>query len=272
MTPQLIVPNRQLVRPQLILPSRFHRRPRHASIVVPTVLVPAEGQGALASLLTRGAVGGGGGFAEVGGGTQRAPHASFGSADFQTLAFPGNVVSGSLLIVGGCVYHGSGTGFDGTVTDTVSTPYTVLAGTTVSGLSSFIAYGLAAASGANTVTVTPAEAKLGYSFAIDEFSGSHATPLDVDGGTSTGTSTTPSDGITTITAGDLIIGVMCDLGEANDTITNNDGTTIGESEDGTATVRFNTMFQIVTTATAYTIDWTTTSQSWIAQTAAFKPA
>lgn len=199
--------------------------------------------------------GGGGAIAEVGSGSQRATQSFSGNS--ATLAYPANVASGSLVVVGGsCWTVGSATASIG-VTDTRSTSYTVKSGT-VGQLRVFIAYGITASGGANTVTVDPAGASSDCGFSIDEFSGVNATPLDVDDGmTNIGNSAAaPSTSITTVAANALIIGVMSYDDTATTGTPGASYTQIGESETGVSSQPFNAEFRIVTTGTAYTVDWT----------------
>lgn len=209
------------------------------------------------------------GIAEVGSGTQRAKTAISSPADSQGLAFPGSVTSGNLITAGG-VYSG-GPSATAVVTSTCSSGLTVQYGPETAGAFTFVAYGLATSSGACTVTVNPSEGSNYISFAIDEFSGVNSTPLDVDGGSSTGTSTTPSDGITTVAANSLIIGVVNWDGQR--TVTPSGSyTTIQEEEDYSSYYTFSMVFRIATTATAYTVDWTLdTSALWATKTTSFKP-
>ena len=204
---------------------------------------------------------------EVGGGTQRAT--APGGSDDRTLAFPGNVGSGNLLIVAGAGFKSGGVAAPG-VTDTLGTSYTVLSAVPFTNGRIFIAYGVSPSAGANTVTIDWAGA-VGNSFSINEYSGQHATPLDVDGGSSTGTSTTPADSLTTLSADDLLIGVVAHDGTS--TITpGTDYTQIGEEEDNTLQDH-GAEFRLVTTAQAYSVNWTLgTSSPWGVYTAAFKPA
>lgn len=211
-------------------------------------------------------------FTEVGGGTQRATATECTIADTCAQAFPGNVTVGNLIIVGGNTYDSSGaTGY--TITDTVGTTYSVLTCTTLTASATatpFIGYGIAAASGANTVTVNPTiDASANQIvFAIDEFSGADASPLDVNGGSSTGSSTTPSDSVTTTALNDLVVGLVGFQTSASVT-PGGAWTQIGE--DQSALDGFNLQFQIATTAQAYTADWTLgSSQAWSACTAAFR--
>lgn len=211
-------------------------------------------------------------IAEVSG--QRATATPSGENDSAAIAFPNNVTSGNLLIVGGAVWNDpANTSIS--VTDSLGTTYTTLLGTIHTGnrLRSFIAYGIAPSSGANTVTVNPNGSNTYMSFSIDEFSGVDSTPLDADGGTTTGTGTAIADSITTASANALIIGVCTHNVAGSPTLTPGGSyTQIGELElnDDTA---HNAVFRIATTATSYSVDWTLgSSGSWSAQTASFKEA
>jgi hypothetical protein len=136
----------------------------------------------------------------------------------------------------------------------------------------FIAYGVTPSAGANTVTVTTSAN--GYiSFGIDEFTGQHASPFSVNGGSSTGTSTAPSDGITTLTANELIIGCLgVDIGSGVVTITSGQ-TEIGQEGNGNNFETYGASFQIAGAAGAYNQTWTLgTSQTWRVLTASFKEA
>lgn len=220
-------------------------------------------------------------IAEVGSGTQRATSAEFSGADSGTLAFPANVVSGNLLIVAGAAWQATSAPTSIAVTDTRSTSYTVLSTTLAAGgggaVRYWIAYGLAPSSGACTVTVNPAGALADFTFSIDEFSGVSTTPLDVDGGSTAGLGTdiTPSDDLTTLTANDLVIGLMTD-NDATVTITPGASyTQIGEVENNVTTQCHSAVFRLVTTAQAYTVDWSCdipNANTWGVYTAAFKAA
>lgn len=207
-------------------------------------------------------------IAEVGGGTQRATVEFAGAPG--TLAFPANVASGSLLIVAGGCYQGSAAPTAVVVTDTRSTSYTTILGAVLSGQSrGFLAYGISPSAGACTVTVNPEGTSDTGSFSIDEFSGVVDPPLDVDGGSTTGTSTTPADALTTVTANDLLIGVMIHF-SADTALAPTSGTQIGEIESN-ANQCHAASFQVVTTAQAYTVSWSAgASVVWAATTAAFK--
>lgn len=214
-------------------------------------------------------------FTEVGSGSQRAT-ATSSTSEVASLgvAFPANVTSGNLIIVGGNTWASAGPASSISVTDTIGTTYTVVT-STIGGdkYLQFIAYGVTSSSGANTVTVDP-NINTFIAFAIDEFSGQNATPLDVDGSSSTGTSTAPADSITTGVANALIIGVAFHDGSvANALDPTGSYTQIGEEEDNNVSVDFNLVYRIATTATSYTVDWTLgSSASWLAQTISFAPS
>lgn len=213
---------------------------------------------------------------EVGSGSQRAT-VELANVASQDLAFPGNVVAGNLLIVVGAIFDSPTAPASCTVTDTRSTSYTVLlSGATTFGSGEskcFIAYGIAPSSGACTVTVNPDGADAFGAFSIDEFNASlgwETPPLAVDGGSSTGSSTTPSDTLEVFTNSCLLIGTMFHV---NGTLTISPGTgytQIGEVES-VANHDVSNLFRVVSSAGIYTVDWTIASSAgWRAATAAFK--
>src|SRR5262245_29249640 len=126
-------------------------------------------------------------WVEVGSGSQRATHV-VDSGTSASKAYPANVTNGSFLVTAGACF-GDIQDVAPAVTDTRSTSYSVFYHKNGSHIA-FIAYGVAPSGGACTVTVTPTFNAGGgfYGFALDEFSGPHATPLDVDGGFTDGTS------------------------------------------------------------------------------------
>lgn len=212
-----------------------------------------------------------GAIAEVA--SRRATQTSLTAAS-DTLAFPNNVTSGNLLIIAGTVWDTDGAIAGATVSDSVGTTYTKKFCTevpTASGAVPFIMYGIAAGSGANTVTLDPDGGTNSFSYSIDEFSGvDTGSPLDVDGGSSTGSgSGTGSDAITTGVANALIIGVIGWTGA--------DGFTPGGSytefgTDETTLDAHSAVFRIATTATSYTVDWSSVNVDWSACTLSFKPS
>lgn len=212
-------------------------------------------------------------IAEVGSGTQRACK-SAANVDSTTQAFPGNVTAGNLLVVVGNNFHTGGSTV--AISDSLGTSYTVMESNPYTDHASYIAYGIAPSSGANTVTINPTTTGNYIGVCQDEFSGvDTGSPLDVNGGVSTGTSTTAADSITTGTANALIIGVMGHRDPAGVVALTPGGsyTEIGEQQDASNQEAYNAVFRIATTAQAYTVDWTIgSSQPWFVRTASFKEA
>lgn len=194
--------------------------------------------------------------------------------DSTTLAYNSNVTSGTLLGMCGGVWNGNDSS-PIAVTDTLGTSYTVLEGIVTGGtpIRAWIAYGIAPSGGANTVTFNPAGGGRYGSFTIFEFSGIDSSPLDVDGDDTVGTSTTPSDGITTVAADALVIGCMTHGGSGSQTITEDTGggwTLLGEVQN-TSNAPHGAQYQIFSSAGAKTASWTLgASLAWDAMTASFK--
>lgn len=209
-------------------------------------------------------------LAEVGAGSQRATRLGVAGLT-PTLAFPANVTSGSLLICGGCAFESGGVSVS-SVTDTRTTSYTVLSAIPFTAGRIWIAYGIAPSGGANTVQVNFAGTNPGSSYSIDEFSGVHATPLDVDGGQTIATSTTVSDTLTTLTANDLLIGCAAyDAGTT--TLVEGASYTLIGKEASNAFQDHLLEFRLVTTAQLYTVTATVgASVPNSMYTAAFKEA
>lgn len=197
-------------------------------------------------------------WAEVGGGTQRATTAFSGASG--TLDYPGNVTAGSILWVGGAAWD-SIAPTSIAISDTLHGAWPsgqVLSAQDVGNVRYWVAYFLATSSGACTVTVDP-EGNADCSFSIDEFSGSHATPLDVNDGATSGQGDNPSGSITTVADDALITGVMTHDDDAVSSPAITVGasyTQIGESENNSTNQCHSALFRIVTTPTAYTVDWT----------------
>lgn len=199
-----------------------------------------------------------------------------GNFDSTTLAYNSNVTAGSLLGMCGGVWNGNDVS-PIAVTDTLGTSYTVLEGA-VSGetpIRPWIAYGIAPSGGANTMTFNPAGAGRYGSFTIFEFSGIDSSPLDVDGSNTTGSSTTPSDGITTSAADALVIACMGHGGGSSQSITEDTGggwTLLGEVQN-TVNGPHGAEYQIFSSAGSKTASWTLgVSAAWVAMTASFKQA
>lgn len=134
------------------------------------------------------------------------------SAQASALAFGSNVVSGNLLLV--ALRLGNTTHTFTSVTDSVGTTYTQVATgspqTVATDHKLYLLWGVAAGSGANTVTVNGS----GFGtnrLTITEYSGNHATPFDVSAGAGgVATSAVSSGNLTTGTADDLLFACMSD--------------------------------------------------------------
>lgn len=196
-----------------------------------------------------------------------------------TCIFPSNVTAGNVIAACGSVWNGNNlTGQ--ALTDSVSTNYAeVVGGQPPSGVpnKTWIAYGVVTSSGANTVTQTPAGGTGWYSsWGIVELSGvDTGTPLDVDGGNSTGTSTTPLDGITTTAADTIVLACMSHGNSGTISITEDTGggwTSLGEVE-GTGNAPYAWEYQIFTSAGAKTAGFTLGNNvGWAVQTLSLKAA
>lgn len=205
-------------------------------------------------------------IAEVSG--RRATGRGFGSI-FAT-AFPGNVTSGDLLVVAGTIGRDS-SGFAGpsgttiTVTDNRGTSYTVVRGSVI-GVNvmqrqTFIAYGLAPSSGANTVTITLSNL-CSISYGIDEFSGVHATTPFHNSVATTGSGITPVAGsIFPSAANAMLVGVMAHSASTTVLTPNTGNTQIGEWETNGGSVdanesAFNAAFRVFVGTGTFSISWT----------------
>lgn len=201
-----------------------------------------------------------------------------GNYDSTTLAYLSNVTAGNLLTCSGSVWNGSEV-TSITITDSVGTSWTVILSTSVSGgypHKTWIAYGIAGGSGPNTLTIDPNGSGRYSSHGCAEWSGPHATPLDVDGGTSTGSSTSASDDITTTDPDALVLEVMSQGSGGNHSLTADTGggwTMLTENENA-GNAPYATQYQIFSgSAGAKTATITIgASVAWVAQTASFKPA
>jgi uncharacterized protein (DUF2237 family) len=198
---------------------------------------------------------------------------TFGNAvNSQTLAYPGDVTAGNLLVCGGFTFAAGPPTIS--VTDTRGTSYTVLSFNPNSSETGWIAYGIAPSSGANTVTVNPSTASDFLSFSIDEFSGvDPTTPLSVDGGNATGASGIPIHSITTVTVNELIIGCMGYDGATTTIAPAGACTEIGEHEDNTSDEAHALVFRIVGAPDTYQVNWTLgATRTWQIMAASFREA
>lgn len=157
-----------------------------------------------------------------------------GNYDTTTLAYLSNVTSGNLLVSCGAVWDGNSTS-SVVVTDTVGTSYTTVLGSSSGSTPNkvWIAYGIAAGSGANTVTFNPNVSGAYSSHTVAEFSGIDSTPLDASGTPNTGSSTTASSSVTTVASNNLVINCVSQGSGGNWSLTSDTGggwTLLGEIE------------------------------------------
>ena len=191
---------------------------------------------------------------EVGGGTQRVVYSGTTGEGSHDLVFPGNVTAGQALVCAGACWQ-SGAPPTVSISDTRGSSYAVFQGAVDSNITIFAAVGAAASTGANTVTVNP-DGTPYISAVIDEFSGTAATPLDINGGQSICAACgllNIADDITTGANDALIIGVMTHNGGTFTLGAPAGYTQIGKEEDGSGHQPFIVAFKIEGAAGAYTV-------------------
>lgn len=211
-------------------------------------------------------------FAEVGSGSQRLT-GSAGNFASTTQAFNAAVTVNNLMVCGGNIWKSPAI-TDLVITDTRSSTWTVILGASGNEFVPFIAYALVPSSGTVTLTIDPTGGNNYGTWSCNEFSGNATSSvLDVDGGASTGTSTTPSDSITTGTANALIIGLVGNKTNSSVFLTEGSGyTLIGKTESASWAAHL-LEYKIGTSATSYTADATMSSSvAWIMQTVSFEEA
>lgn len=206
-----------------------------------------------------------GGITEVGSGSQRATSSNGGT----TAAFPGNVTSGNLLIVSGCIFGLGRNILTSDFGDTISTTWAIAADYTASNNQCFVVYGVAGSSAADTVSFNAGSFR---NFCIDEFHGQNATPFDAAGTGTTGTSTSPAGTITTVAANALIIGAMSYNGAGPSTLGAGTNFTLIGKQENTTYDPIIVEFRIVTTATSYSVPMTSSASiTWFVMAGSFKP-
>lgn len=204
-------------------------------------------------------------------GSQRATTAGNVDEPYRELDFPTAVTQGNLLLVAGVARNLGGAPTAIAVADDFSpAQYTVLGSVSDMNFHAFIAFKIAEASSPRKVRVTPA-INATISFAIDEFGGvDQATPLDVYGGLTPGSSTTPSGSVTPTTATALLVGVLTNTGNGVSIVSGANYTEIGKSQ---APPEFSVEFGLGTIAQPYIVNWTQGApQNWAVHTAAFRVA
>jgi hypothetical protein len=197
------------------------------------------------------------------------------NADSDAKALPYDVVAGNLIVVGVACWRTTANTSIG-VTDDRSTSYsTLLASTGVAWGGGTgkpaIAYGVAGSSGACTITINPNDASNYWRAFAMELDDTNATPLDVNGGESTGTSTAPSDSLTTLVNQAFVIGVAA-YADGVVTLTP-DAPNLQLDEDETAGQQpYGVAGKILATAGATSVAWTLGgSKAWSVYTASFAP-
>lgn len=220
-------------------------------------------------------------FAEVGSGSQRSSANSAGTAiPALSIDYPGDVTAGNLLIAVMAWWRTSpGANGSPTCEDDVGTTFSSIVSDQITlGSGAYrlaIFYGAAGGSGANTIAMSDAVANSFMSGSINEFSGQHATPLSVSSTTpNTGTSTDPTASLTTLTSGELVIGVMSHGNGANPTMAvDAPSTQFGEEETQDADQGHSAGFRIGGAAGSHAIDWTLgASSDWATLIASFEAA
>src|SRR5262245_10368193 len=196
--------------------------------------------------------------------------------DLASVTFPVNVSAGDLIVAIGTTWQSPTPGAP-VVSDNLSTPtsYTVLSGLgwDNNNFRVFVAYGIAAVSGACTLTVNPPTSSVFLTFGADFFHGAPASsPLDVDGGITRGASTNPTANITTTAANALIVGWYDNgLGTGAATAPGAGYTQICEVETNGNRLQGIAEFQIVTSIGTYAVNASAPSGQWAINRVSFKP-
>lgn len=200
---------------------------------------------------------------------QRATTSSGSTSTTLTLAYPGNVTAGNVLVVGGSVVgnpsyarpsiSATGTGAPTTGWRLIVSPGR--AGTTGGDARSFIAYAEAGASDACTVSLALNGLASFASYSITEFSGASLSLANT--AAAYGTSTDPQVSVAAV-SGALVLG--CAMWRLNTSGTP-DGAwvQIGEIENWSTSTTHNLVRQIASSTTTWTPDWTVgSSADWAA--------
>lgn len=205
--------------------------------------------------------------------SQRASSAATGNVASRSLAFPGNVTAGSLLVVAGSL-EPAGTlvqpflSATGAGAPAASAWTVILSWYNQSNNGTFIAYALAGATGACTVTVTymTAAAAAGSTaygtFSITEFTGAGAASGAL---VARGSSTGPAPGTMAAVSGDLLLGVCTFRGTTTPTVPAT-WTQIGTQNTFGTDITHNFAYLIPGSTGNQSPAWTlAASQAWVAQ-------
>jgi hypothetical protein len=218
-------------------------------------------------------------FAEVGSGSQRASGNNSGAVGPLSIAFPGNVTSGNLLIGVVVWWRSAGASATLAVDDTRSTTWNTIVSDAISlGTGTYrlaIVWGVAASSGANTIDFADSGGSAYMSASVNEFSGQHASPLSVSTTTpNTGTSVDPVGTLTTLNAGELVIGIAGHGDGAAPTLAvDAPSTQFGEKETDNLDMAHSAAYRVGGAAGSHAINWTVgSSVVWSTLVASFKAA
>lgn len=204
--------------------------------------------------------------------SQRASSAASGNVASRSLAYPGNVTAGSLLVVAGSL-EPAGTlvqpflSATGAGAPAASAWTVILSWYNQSNNGTYIAYALAGASGACTVTVTylsaaAASATAYGTFSITEFTGAGAASGAI---VARGSSTGPAPGTMAAVSGDLLLGVCTFRGTTTPTVPST-WTQIGTQNTFGTDITHNFAFLIPGSSGDQSPAWTlAASQAWVAQ-------
>ncbi len=218
-------------------------------------------------------------FAEVGSGSQRVSSHNGGSSATTAGTYPGNVTAGNLLVAVAVWWRSAGAGATLNVSDDLSTSFSTIVSDAITlGTGTYrvaIIYGVASSSGANTVVISDASGNAFMSASYNEFSGQHATPLSVSSTTpNTGTSTDPTASLSTLTSGELVIGIFGHgAGTVPSLSVDAPATQFGEQETDDLDMAHSAAYRIGGSAGSHAIDWTSSaSVAWATLIASFKAA
>lgn len=193
----------------------------------------------------------------------------------KAVTFRQSVLAGSLILVAGHIWRASDPHTIG-VTDDQGNSYTVKEGSSGAwsgGFSrGFLAYAVQAATSIPVVTVTPSGSSSFITFGVVEIPDVNASPIDVDGGESTGTSTAPADALTTATNNAIVVGIVAIQASGSNGFTPNSGYSIIFQDAASDNASFCFLWRRAVTAGAFTVGLTIGgSKLWSVYTLGIKP-
>jgi hypothetical protein len=218
-------------------------------------------------------------FSEVGSGSQRVSGNNSGVPGPLNLGYPANITSGNLLVGVVVWWRSAGASVDLAVEDFAGTSYSTIVSDAITlGTGTYrlaIFYGVASASSSNTINISDSAGSAFMSGSATEFSGPHASPLSVSSTTpNTGTSTDPTATLSTLTTGELVIGIFGHgAGTVPSLSVDAPSTQFGEKETDDLDMAHSAAYRIGGSAGSHTIDWTSSaSVAWGTLIASFKAA